>query len=234
MIDTECPVCLEKIGEKNNCTTQCGHSFCFSCMIKAMSVNNRCPYCREILIEKNIHEDDFEESDEDEEDDNFHNHNNIFFWSDFNDISHIEDINENNNNDSLEHSTIYYGNKYCPIGKTRLLVHEHTIVKIDGTLYGFNALKNYIKKQIKIRLDTLNLAKLKKYKNCNLKEFLKLDINNPITNTLYDKNSLKKMYNTFFSSSKNVYNFAYYLDKTTKNKKIKKNFISSDKPRFKF
>jgi hypothetical protein len=230
MDGTECPVCLDKIGEKNNCTTKCGHSFCFSCMIKALSVNNKCPYCREILVEKNIHEDNFEEDDEDEEeDDNYHN--NIFFWSDFDDVSHIEDIHENNNTDTLEHSAIYYGNKYCPIGKTRLLVNEHTIVKIDGMLYGFNALKKYIKKQIKTHLDTLNLTKLKKYKNCTLKKFLKLHINNPITDTLYNKNSLKKMYNTFFSSSKNIYNFAYHFDEI---KKFKKTTICKDKPRFKF
>ena len=60
--EVECCICYEIIGEKNNCVTECGHRFCFGCMLKAMTVNTTCPYCRTELLQ------DFpgEESDEEE------------------------------------------------------------------------------------------------------------------------------------------------------------------------
>lgn len=68
---TECPICLCVVTSlNNNCTTPCGHVFCFSCLAKAMSKNTRCPCCRQELIEKNNNEEeDIENSDEDEEED---------------------------------------------------------------------------------------------------------------------------------------------------------------------
>ena len=50
-----CPICLQKITtEKNNCITECGHSFCFSCFIEHC-LNHKsndviCPICRTILF----------------------------------------------------------------------------------------------------------------------------------------------------------------------------------------
>ena len=71
----ECCICYETIGEKNNCVTECGHRFCFGCMLKAMTYNTACPYCRKELLEENAagEEEDEEEyqqaQDEGEEDD---------------------------------------------------------------------------------------------------------------------------------------------------------------------
>jgi len=46
----ECCVCFEEIGEKNNCTTACGHKFCLVCLMKSMQMNNKCPMCRTSLL----------------------------------------------------------------------------------------------------------------------------------------------------------------------------------------
>jgi hypothetical protein len=48
----ECPICYEVIDTKNNnCITPCGHEFCFKCLMKSISRNNRCPCCRAELQE---------------------------------------------------------------------------------------------------------------------------------------------------------------------------------------
>lgn len=61
----ECCICYEMIGTKNNCTTDCGHSFCLTCIATSIRKNVLCPICRQNIIE----ESDDEEEDEDEEDD---------------------------------------------------------------------------------------------------------------------------------------------------------------------
>ena len=61
----ECCICFEQIEAKNNCTTPCGHKFCFVCMMKSLNMNNTCPCCRAVLQED---PDDYEEDEEDEED----------------------------------------------------------------------------------------------------------------------------------------------------------------------
>lgn len=67
----ECPICLSEIGDKNNCITPCGHTFCFSCLITCMSTNVNCPCCRNELSEKSISNDDGSSYDtEDDEEDN--------------------------------------------------------------------------------------------------------------------------------------------------------------------
>lgn len=47
-----CTICYETLGEKNCCTTECGHKFCFKCIATAMQYNNSCPYCRTALIDE--------------------------------------------------------------------------------------------------------------------------------------------------------------------------------------
>ena len=64
---TECCICYEIIGKKNNCVTECGHVFCFKCLATAMAHNNSCPCCRAPLTDTPDDEDD--DSDYDEEDD---------------------------------------------------------------------------------------------------------------------------------------------------------------------
>lgn len=73
--ETECCICFETIGEKNNCVTECGHKFCFKCLATAMTRSNSCPYCRAPLIEESNEDNDdgqdqdYDDEDEDEEDD---------------------------------------------------------------------------------------------------------------------------------------------------------------------
>ena len=48
----ECCICYEMIDSgRNNCTTPCGHSFCFICIAKSMQVRNTCPCCRQPLYD---------------------------------------------------------------------------------------------------------------------------------------------------------------------------------------
>lgn len=63
----ECCICYEKIGDKNSSVTPCGHKFCFNCITTALSRNNTCPCCREVLVERE--DDDEEWVDEEEYDD---------------------------------------------------------------------------------------------------------------------------------------------------------------------
>ena len=45
----ECPICLETLGMKNVVTTDCGHTFHFSCMIANMKNSTTCPLCRGVV-----------------------------------------------------------------------------------------------------------------------------------------------------------------------------------------
>ena len=63
----ECSICYDQLGEKNNCTTPCGHIFCFECMMQALNRNNLCPCCRSPLKEEpEESEDESDEEDDDE------------------------------------------------------------------------------------------------------------------------------------------------------------------------
>jgi hypothetical protein len=55
--EKQCPVCLDDIGEKNSCVTECGHSFCLKCILRAAQENTACPMCRNVLVDEpdNIH-----------------------------------------------------------------------------------------------------------------------------------------------------------------------------------
>ena len=67
----ECIICYELLNaNKNICVTECGHEFCFSCMMKHVQRNNGCPMCRSAIIEE-IESDDSEgsEGEYDEDDD---------------------------------------------------------------------------------------------------------------------------------------------------------------------
>jgi hypothetical protein len=55
----DCNICLEPINlNKNNCTTSCGHKFCFNCIILSLKYNIICPICRTKLTDKLYNEDD--------------------------------------------------------------------------------------------------------------------------------------------------------------------------------
>ena len=65
----ECPICMDDIDFKNNClTTECGHSFHASCLMRNVAHNGfGCPYCRTALAEAVEDSDSEYESDEEEE-----------------------------------------------------------------------------------------------------------------------------------------------------------------------
>lgn len=75
IVNEECPICFEKIQGINNCTTPCGHVFCFRCITEAMNNNSRCPCCRQELVESRSNSSgdggdiDIEHSDNEDEDD---------------------------------------------------------------------------------------------------------------------------------------------------------------------
>ena len=59
----ECIICYESLSTKKNlCITECGHEFCFSCMMKHVQRNNGCPICRTTII------DDVEDSESENDD----------------------------------------------------------------------------------------------------------------------------------------------------------------------
>ena len=68
----ECPICYDEIDEKKNCvTTECGHTFHCSCLMKNSAVNGfGCPMCRSVMAEEPEDDDDddydsyFEEEDQ--------------------------------------------------------------------------------------------------------------------------------------------------------------------------
>lgn len=64
----ECVICYESLSStKNLCITECGHEFCFSCMMKHVQRNNGCPCCRSTIIEE-IEDSDSEDDEEYETD----------------------------------------------------------------------------------------------------------------------------------------------------------------------
>lgn len=62
--ETDCCICYEKIGSVNNCTTECGHKFCFNCMAKSLQIYHTCPYCRTVIIEPKTNYDKLSELDD--------------------------------------------------------------------------------------------------------------------------------------------------------------------------
>ena len=80
-VEEECCICYDAIGAQNNCTTPCGHKFCFVCMMKSLNANNTCPCCRAVLQEKEEDLDDESEYDEedgsDEEEGDYHEQNSM-------------------------------------------------------------------------------------------------------------------------------------------------------------
>ena len=64
---TECCICFEFINkDKNNCITECGHSFCLKCLATSMYHDRWCcPYCRTDLVDKHDDDDDVDSYSED-------------------------------------------------------------------------------------------------------------------------------------------------------------------------
>ena len=45
----QCAVCLDELGTKNVMTTECGHTFCATCIITNLHHSNKCPMCRTVI-----------------------------------------------------------------------------------------------------------------------------------------------------------------------------------------
>lgn len=72
--EISCPICFDDIDIKNNCvTTECGHIFHCSCLMKNAATNGfGCPMCRTVMAEQIPDDDDEDEySEYDYEEDMF-------------------------------------------------------------------------------------------------------------------------------------------------------------------
>ena len=67
----ECPICYDEIDVLKNCvTTECGHQFHCSCLMKNSATNGfSCPMCRSVMAEELDSESDEDEDEESLEDD---------------------------------------------------------------------------------------------------------------------------------------------------------------------
>ena len=63
---TECPICMDAIDVSKNCvTTDCGHKFHTSCLMKNVVFNGfECPYCRFVMAESSSDDEDDSEYEE--------------------------------------------------------------------------------------------------------------------------------------------------------------------------
>jgi hypothetical protein len=49
----ECAICMEELDStKNFAKTNCGHSFCLTCLMRSLKNNNTCPLCRTNIEEE--------------------------------------------------------------------------------------------------------------------------------------------------------------------------------------
>ena len=70
--ERECVICYDSISlTKNMCITECGHEFCFACMMKHVRRNTGCPICRAELVDDVDSDDDSEEEDGGEDFDSY-------------------------------------------------------------------------------------------------------------------------------------------------------------------
>jgi hypothetical protein len=62
---SDCPICMETIEEtKNFIVTECGHRFHCNCLMQNAAHNGfGCPYCRTVMAEEPINEEDDDEDD---------------------------------------------------------------------------------------------------------------------------------------------------------------------------
>ena len=105
---TECCICMDDIiGNINKTTTECGHIFHCSCLMKNTTHNGYgCPYCRTVMAEEVIDDEEEEDYDDDEYDydddtvsDNILTSFHMFHQR--NSGEEIEDEDENDDEDAL-------------------------------------------------------------------------------------------------------------------------------------
>ena len=66
-VHIECPICMDSVELNKNCvTTECGHCFHASCLMRNVAHNGfGCPYCRTAMAE-DVEEEDVEEEEDDD------------------------------------------------------------------------------------------------------------------------------------------------------------------------
>ena len=52
--EEKCPVCLKELGDKGIFITKCGHTFCGACIFANLSYTNKCPLCRQLVMEETV------------------------------------------------------------------------------------------------------------------------------------------------------------------------------------
>ena len=52
MNEEQCPICLTTFENKNIFITKCGHTFCGDCIMTNIQINNKCPLCRQDIVER--------------------------------------------------------------------------------------------------------------------------------------------------------------------------------------
>lgn len=50
----KCPVCLEKLKNREPKSTRCGHIFCNECIETALEFSHKCPVCKKRLLKKHV------------------------------------------------------------------------------------------------------------------------------------------------------------------------------------
>lgn len=80
---SECPICMDSIEFNKNCvTTECGHCFHSSCLMKSVAHNGfGCPYCRTKMAEEPEDDDEYSQDDEEEMFDDDALRGFRFFWN---------------------------------------------------------------------------------------------------------------------------------------------------------
>ena len=53
--DSSCNICLQTMKPNNLGITECGHLFCYSCLLKNMKYQKKCPRCRSDIDSENIY-----------------------------------------------------------------------------------------------------------------------------------------------------------------------------------
>ena len=159
----DCPICMEEIEYTKNCTTtECGHCFHASCLMKSVAHNGfGCPYCRSAMAEEIKEEEDEEEweSVSEDEDDDYALRGFRFFMNNLVGEEHDQvDIEEEEGEDDtssveevqiVKPSAAYIAQKLAEQGitmeqmvKAVLLRHEEyeaddeTNMRIDGQIFG--------------------------------------------------------------------------------------------------
>jgi hypothetical protein len=71
--NVDCPICMDIVeGNNNRVTTECGHCFHTSCLMKSVAHNGfGCPYCRTLMAEEVADEESEYDDDEDDEEEIF-------------------------------------------------------------------------------------------------------------------------------------------------------------------